>query len=419
MEQKRKFEFVELKEQEFSKFAKNHHCTSFYQLPEWGKLKEINGWRYYLVGIKQSGKVVAATLLLEKPTPIRKNIFYSPKGFLIDFEDLELLRFFVSQIRRFVKNHNGFFLKIDPYVVYQKRDKDGNEIGARNDSAVDTLKSLGFKHFGFNYEFETMQPRFLCGFKLSESYEETIKNFSKTTRKHILDLDNLGVTVKKASIDEIGIAVSLLDETANRKKFSNRPTSYYVKMKELLKDKMDFFLCYIDKEEAIKKYKSLIDLEEERKLQIHKKMQNSIVGKKLNQELELCERKINDLKEKIEFVGSLEKEKTYIGSLLSIWVGKESITLLSGTNNNFKRFKPKYAFYNEHIKESIRQKKEYVNFFGISGIFDSNDKNYGIYEIKKGFNPEVIELIGEFDLVISKFWYIAYKILFKLYKIIK
>ena len=42
-----------------------------------------------------------------------------------------------------------------------------------------------------------------------------------------------------------------------------------------------------------------------------------------------------------------------------------------------------------------------------------------IYELKKGFNPEIIELIGEFDYVINPVVYYGYKLALKGYKFVK
>ena len=56
------------------------------------------------------------------------------------------------------------------------------------------------------------------------------------------------------------------------------------------------------------------------------------------------------------------------------------------------------------------------DFGGISGNFDKNDPHYGIYGFKKAFKGYIVEYVGEFDLVINKFYYTAYKIAYKCYK---
>ncbi|MDD6879311.1 MAG: peptidoglycan bridge formation glycyltransferase FemA/FemB family protein [bacterium] len=411
---------ISIGEKEFYNYAINHPNGSFYQTPQWGKLKQTNGWKYYLLGYKENKKIICACMLLEKQTPIKRSIFYCPKGFLIDYNDFELLKQFTYDLKKFIIEKKGFMLKIDPNVVYQLRNKEGIPFGNKNDIVIDNLKKIGFHHFGFNNEFETMQPRFLCGINIENTtYDDLIKTFTKNTKKRLLELKNLAVQVKKADKSEYSIAVNILDETNHRKHLAGRPCEYYIKMKDLFKDQIDFYLCYIDKKIAINKYKELINIEQSNKEKILNKMKTSIVGKKLNNDMELCCRKISLLEKRIEEVESFKEDKTYIGSLLSIWMGDESITLLSGTVSKYKNFLPKYAFYDEHIKESLRQKKKYVNFFGISGIFDPKSENYGIYEIKKGFNPQVVELIGEFDLIINRFWYTLYNITFKIYKALK
>ena len=49
---------------------------------------------------------------------------------------------------------------------------------------------------------------------------------------------------------------------------------------------------------------------------------------------------------------------------------------------------------------------KYCNFYGISGIFDPKDKNYGMYEFKRGFGGEVQELVGEFTYPVTWIYYV-------------
>mgnify|MGYP003309378511 CR=1 FL=1 len=99
-------------------------------------------------------------------------------------------------------------------------------------------------------------------------------------------------------------------------------------------------------------------------------------------------------------------------------VGLEYLTLSSGVLEEYKSFTPKYLMYEHHIKEAYKEGFKYCNFYGITGDFNKEGKYYGIYEFKKGFNGNVIEYIGEFELKISGF-YSIYKILRKLKGIIK
>ena len=68
-------EFVELSEKEFLNYSKKSPYTSFYQMPEWAKVKKTNGWNSYFVGLKDKNKIVAATLLLSKKIKMFKTKF--------------------------------------------------------------------------------------------------------------------------------------------------------------------------------------------------------------------------------------------------------------------------------------------------------------------------------------------------------
>ena len=131
--------------------------------------------------------------------------------------------------------------------------------------------------------------------------------------------------------------------------------------------------------------------------------------------------KLAKLKSDIEYAKKLQAkgEKINIGALMSLFIGNEGITFMSGIDSDYKEFNPKYAFYNQHIQDALKLKKEYVNFYGISASLDKDNPYYHIYEIKKGFNPEMIELLGEFDYVINKFNYYMYKVSLSFYKVIK
>ena len=59
------------------------------------------------------------------------------------------------------------------------------------------------------------------------------------------------------------------------------------------------------------------------------------------------------------------------------------------------------------------------NFYGIDGNFNEESKGYGLFDFKRGFNACVHELVGEFDLVISKKTYKMYKFCFGCYRKIK
>jgi peptidoglycan pentaglycine glycine transferase (the first glycine) len=61
----------------------------------------------------------------------------------------------------------------------------------------------------------------------------------------------------------------------------------------------------------------------------------------------------------------------------------------------------KWVIINEYAKKGY----SIANHNGISGYFKSNKPYYGLYKYKIGFNGDIFEYIGEFNLVINKYLY--------------
>ena len=89
---------VNLSKEEFKKFADKHEQITFHQTEEWANLKKVNNWDSYYIGLKDNDKVIAGAMLLAKTLPIiKKKMFYSPRGFLIDYNNKEILKEFTNQ----------------------------------------------------------------------------------------------------------------------------------------------------------------------------------------------------------------------------------------------------------------------------------------------------------------------------------
>lgn len=409
-----------LNEKEYDTFAKKHKDISIYQLSSWGKLKEKTGWKSHLLGFKDNNEIICATLLLEKSTPIRKSLFYAPRGFLINSKNFDLLNNFTKEIIKYIKSKKGFMLKIDPNIIYKIRNAK-NEVIEFHEEELNNYKKCGFKHFGFTNDFETLQPRTLCRFALSNTYKETLETFQKSTRKNIQKAESMGIKTEIINKEKIDEFMRLLNMAGDKNDFIVRPSWYYEEMKDLFKKEVIFYLTYLDVKEYLKYLKDKIittkkDLEETKV-----KFEKYNVGDKLKKEKETLEKtliKYNELlKEEKEKYKNIERIN--IGALMSVFTGEEGITFMSGTDPYYKNFYPKYSYYSEHIKDCLKKNLKFVNFYGISGNLNPNSKYYSIYEIKKGFNPDIIELIGEFDYITNSFDYILYKLALKAYKIIK
>lgn len=207
-----------LTQKEFNEYAKNHRLSSFFQSSYWGTLKEHNGWKSHMVGLKKDGEILCAALLLSKKIKfLNKNIFYSPRGFLINYEDKELLKIFTNEVVNYTKKEQGIFLKINPLIPFRERDVDGNIIDSlhNNKELVDYLKELGFEHLGFKEDVPNLEPRFISVLNLENKTEDDLlKNMRATTRWSIKNSYKNSLTVFEAKKSDLSKFKELMKHTS-------------------------------------------------------------------------------------------------------------------------------------------------------------------------------------------------------------
>ena len=402
-------DFVTLTKSEFQNFSKTHEQANFMQTTELGDLKASSGRTVHYLGVKEKKKILAATLIEEEPVLMGRKIFYTPRGFLIDYHNFQLLKFFVENLKEFVKKRKGFKIVIDPNLVYQVRNADGSipEGTTPDQESFDNLIKLGFQHFGFNLYLEARQVRYAYRMLLDEPYEEKKSQFSKSTRKNIEQAQRNGLTVRKGTEEDLETMEQLFESTATRKDFFYRKLDYYQEMYKYMHDLMTIYFAHLDPGKYLQSAEENLQEEERKNKEIQEKMQKDMVGAKLKNQKEVSDNRLVKLKEELENAKKFKKENPTgkdIACLLSMWNGKEYLTLTSGGLEEYRKFTPKYAMYDAHIKDAYEKGYQACNFYGISGNFQKeNNPLYGVYEFKRGFGGNVIEYIGEFSLPVSSF----------------
>ena len=114
--------FVNLTKKEYETLLSNTSPTNFYQDLSWLEFQSNLGHTCHILGIKDNNKIIAATMLLSRNEFVGKKEFYAIRGFLIDYNNYELLKFFTTCIKKYIRKNNGFILRIDPYIMKQQRD---------------------------------------------------------------------------------------------------------------------------------------------------------------------------------------------------------------------------------------------------------------------------------------------------------
>ena len=407
-------EFVQIDEKKYFKFWENHPLKTFLSSIEIGKLRKNNGWDVSYVGVLKNKKLVAAAMLVSKIRRFGKKEFYSPRGFLMDYSNSELVKFFTEEVKKYVKDNNGYVLRIDPYLIYKQRDIDGNivEGGVDNSKIKDNLISLGYKEVPVEFK---EQVGWMFSLDLDgKSEEQILKEMKPGTRNTIRKTEKIGIEIREISYDELDEFYNIMEETSKRKGFSNRKLSYYQEMYKLFSDtnQIKYFITSLDLKKYIDKQKEEITEKKSKIEALSDAKYNEGQKKNLNNEIASLNKRISDAESIIKETG---KNVINLSGSMFILIQPEIIYLSSGNYEEYLKYNSQYLIQWELIKYGIKNGFKKHNFYGIPENIATHPKDYGIYEFKRGFNGYVEELIGEFELPISKEYYIM-KLIHKIKK---
>ncbi len=406
--------FQEITEKEYQKFWENHPLKTFLSAPEISKLREKSGWITYFVGVKENKKIIAATMLLAHKRHFGKYEFYSPRGYLMDFKNKELLTFFTKELKQYIKDKKGYVLRIDPYVIYKQRDIDGNIIegGEDNSDVVNNLLKLGYKKIA---EENMEQVGWMFSLNLEgKTIEQIYKEMKPNTRNTIRKAEKFGITVNEISYDELDRFQSIMEETGARKGFHVRNLSYFQEMYKLFHDKNEikFFITELDLKAYIERLTREKSEKEEKLSSLSDAKYNDGQKKNLNNEIASINKRITESNKIRKDTG---KDVITLSGSMFMLIQPEVIYLSSGNYEEYMNFNSQYLIQWELIKYGIENGFKKHNFYGIPAHINEHPKDYGIYEFKRGFNGYVEELIGEFALPIT--WH--YKLFDIIHKIKK
>ena len=392
--------FQEITEKEYREFWENHPLKTFLSAPEISKLRKKSGWQTYYVGVKKDKKLIAATMLLSHKRHFGKKEFYSPRGYLLDFKDKNLLDFFTNELKKYIKEKKGYVFRIDPYLIYKQRDIDGNivEDGEDNSKVVDNLLKLGFKKVP---EENLEQVSWMFSLDLEGKTEEQIrKEMKPNTRNTIRKAEKFGITVNEISYEELDRFQSIMEETSKRKGFSNRKLSYYQEMYKLFHDKNEvkFFITELNLKEYTERLKKEKKEKEDKMNSLSDAKYNDGAKKNLTNEINSFDKRIKESEDIMKETG---KDIITLSGSMFMLIQPEIIYLSSGNYEEYMKFNSQYLIQWELIKYGIENGFKKHNFYGIPANINTHPKDYGIYEFKRGFNGYVEELIGEYELPIT------------------
>lgn len=404
--------FVEnIEKSKYEKFVENHKTKShFLQSYDWGEFSKNNKnvTPYYVGLVDDKDKLVATALLLQRKMPLGYSYFYSPRGFVCDFKDKEVIKEMTEGIRKFAKSKKALFLKIDPDVKLQQLDIDGNIIdGEKNFELIDYLKSLGYKHLGFNKAFEHNQPRYTFRLDLSQGLDSIKNNFHSTTKKVMNKGNMYELEVYKNDEKYIDDFYKTMQDTADREGISIYSKNYYLNFyKELHKNNhSDIYIVYLNK-------KKTLDLLN-KNLKDTKTSQENLTSDNKKKELQ---NQIDKLEKLINEINEVKEDRIPLSSIITAKYGDKVWTIHGGNHSMLRSLNSNYLIYFEIIKDATLEGYKTIDFFGTSYNPSQDDPEYGIWLFKKRLGGEYNEFIGEFDCIFKKFTYKLFNILVPIHR---
>ena len=298
----------------------------------------------------------------------------------MDLENTKLVDFFFDNLKSYIKSKNGYLLHIDPYYELIERDRDGLPVegGFNHKKALENLEKQGFKEMK-----NASQPKYLFVTPIENRTEtELMESFKRNTRNHIRKAEKMGVTIRELGRDELDKFKKITESTSERRHFTDKPLSYYETMYDLFHDRGEVMFMVAEAD---------VPEETESTSEDHKPGRTALSVS--------------------EEGDSVFTKRTVLSAAMFMTYGFEVVYLFSGSDEKYMRdYNAQYLIQYHMLKFAAANHFEIYNFYGINGLPDENSKDYGIYEFKKGFGGHVVELIGSFELSLSKTYTLAKKI---------
>ena len=370
---------TDINNEKYTEFIKSHKHGNMMQAIEWSAIK--NTWGAVRVAVSDDeDNIIAAAQVLT-----RKGLWYVPRGPILDYNNKELLGFFLTNLKKFAKTKQAKLVKLDiPIAV--KDEKLANfkdvDVDRSNDELIKTFKSYGYNHKGFSLDMSsTIQPRFNTVTKLEQPVPDL---FSKDTRRLIRDADKKFVEVRRCGKENLDDFLFTLACTEKRKNISLRGREYYI--------------SYINVEKALKECYN-------RKENLEKEIEE--LGEKSPKKKRTLEEQVAGTDKLIALFNGLEIEDKskdqVISAAITIAYGNHAEIIYAGMNEDFAKLPAQYKVFSDTMKKAQEMGISEVSMGGIEGSL--NDSLLGF---KSKFSPNIVEYYGEFDLVISHVFNLMY-----------
>lgn len=390
-----------LTELQYKNYSRIHSKRNYKQSVEYANMMQKNGYKKLYLGlIDDANNVIGATLILEKKLYGKYKIGYAPNGFLIDFDNETLLKNFTLELKKYLTQLNFIYIRLTPNFAYRIFDKN-NLVIKCYPNILDNMKKFGYIHNGFENNFN----RFDAILYIKGTLDNTFNKFNRTTKRKISENDIMNISFyQENNVDNFYNLIS---------KKNRKTKEYYQDLNKYFDNKnnqFEIFFAEFDSRIYLENCNKLLEKEMEKNYNLQKKITDFKVKKTknlLNDKMK-SDKLINKYKNKVLEASNIYSkfpEKLIIGGCAIIKTDTSIYFIEEGFNDNLRDIHALSILKWEIIKKYYNEGYRIFNLGTIPPSKNTENKYYGIYLSKTGFNPKIYEYCGNFDLVINKYLY--------------
>jgi lipid II:glycine glycyltransferase (peptidoglycan interpeptide bridge formation enzyme) len=220
----------------------------------------------------------------------------------------------------------------------------------------ETFEKLGFHRAGGKHEFGGLQPRHTFRLSLDDSIENILSGFPKKLRYKINFGPKNGLTFRSDEQNGIKHFYDVLSKTGERNDFFTRSPGYFEHLYDTLK-----------KEDRV-----------------------------------------------LLLTGYLADEP--IVSSLTFILNDKAWAVYGGQTDSHRNLYSYHAMNWERIKWAHSRRAKWFDFYGVPGHVNEAHPLYGLYHFKKSFGGDFVSFVGEWDMPLSRPFYLLWEYGLPLYQ---
>ncbi|HIU22291.1 MAG TPA: peptidoglycan bridge formation glycyltransferase FemA/FemB family protein [Candidatus Fimihabitans intestinipullorum] len=401
----------ELSTEEFNLFIDAFQKTNMYQTSEYALAMSHQEYQSLLLGlVDERSNIYGATLVLVEKLGGFKYATV-PRGFLIDYNNTELISIFTKEIKKYLGKKDIIAVKIAPMIErmrYQINEKTKTPI-ANYDATFDALKKNGYFHMGYNHYFESLLPRYEAELKLNVPYYTLFEQLSPELQEHIRFSEQMGVKIYKGNQNHLEyLYLEVKDEYPRDLNFLRQFYQYFD-----TKQAIEFYYAKLDTEIYLKKSQELYQEYEARSNELNGLLLRQDLSKEkvINEKMRV-DRLFDQYKNQLIQATNLLREYpkgVILSSLLIVKHKKTIYTVLDGYNHQMKEFSARHLLFWKVIEKYSRLGFETFNFGGVANPTLAENKMKEINDFKTSFHTEIVEYIGDLELITNAPLYFMYR----------